>query len=74
MSRSTDLIVAMDNDDAGLKASNHLLKLTRDGFLECKFFDYSNSSAKDVGDMPDSDILRGLNNAKHCILGSKALR
>lgn len=74
MSSSDDLVIALDNDAAGLKASLQILSLTKKGLLECRFFNYGNSKAKDIGDMSPMEISRGLQNAKHCVYGEQALR
>lgn len=74
MSAAETLVIAFDNDPAGLKANRQILALTKQGLLECRFFDYGGSKAKDVGDMTPMEIARGLENAKHCVYGESALR
>lgn len=74
MSASEDLVIAFDNDPAGVKASLQILALTKKGVLECRFFSYGNSKAKDVGEMSPIEISRGLQEAKHCVYGEQALR
>jgi len=72
--RGADRVVfAMDNDDAGHKASKELLKACKDYWFEAWFFDYSKTDCKDVGGMSKSEILEGIKNAKHMIRGEKAL-
>lgn len=67
MLRGADqLIVALDNDAAGIKASQEMWRTARDQGFECWFFDYSGTTAKDVGDMTDGEVLLGIANAKHC--------
>lgn len=56
------VIVAMDNDDAGVHSSKRLLTqlTTRSGVY---WWNYSCTSAKDIGDMDDDEIRWGFNNA-----------
>lgn len=67
------IIVAMDNDDAGRKSSSLFLTQVRKLGMECWFFDYSRTSAKDIGDMSPREIESGLLNARHCAMGSAAI-
>jgi len=73
------VIVAMDNDEAGHQASQDFLKKSIDMWFECWFFDYSGidwverSSVKDVGAMSKSEIVYGIENAKHALHGENAL-
>ena len=67
------VIIAMDHDDAGREASMALLEASRSMGFECLFFDYSHTDQKDVGGMSKSEILEGLENAKHSLRGYKAL-
>ena len=60
------LIVALDNDLAGIKASREVWQTARDQGFECWFFDYSGTTAKDIGDMTAGEVLLGIANAKHC--------
>lgn len=73
MRRAERLIIAMDNDEAGTTASLKLLTEFRKQGMECSFFDYSHTDAKDVGDMTDQEILKGIESARHCVLGKKAI-
>lgn len=66
------IIVAMDNDEAGKKASEYFLELSDSMGFECKFFDYSGTDAKDIGGMSKVEIVNGLNYAKHSVHGRKA--
>lgn len=57
------VIVAMDNDEAGIKASKSLHKALprfRDGVF---WIDYSKTKAKDIGDMADEEMFDALTNA-----------
>lgn len=57
------VIIAMDNDDAGLAASKKIYKrisTPRRGLL---WWNYSGTTAKDIGDMTDDEIERGLTTA-----------
>lgn len=65
------VIVAMDNDDSGRKASLDLLDYARR--IPMKFFNYGDSTAKDVGDMSDDEVMFGYENARHALWGRKAL-
>lgn len=54
------LIIALDNDSAGLQAARRMhasLPYFRKGIY---WFDYGKSTAKDIGDMTDEEILSGL--------------
>lgn len=68
-----DLTFAFDNDDAGRTASLRMLDLCRKTGLECKFFNYSGIDFKDIGEMTDDLIHRGLETARHCVLGKSAV-
>lgn len=74
MSMASDLIIALDNDPAGVKASSSILSSTKAGLLECRFFSYEDTDAKDVGDMSAGQIFQGIENARHCVLGERAFR
>ena len=51
-----DVIVAMDNDEAGWEASERIMQADANGYSRVRF-DYGDSWAKDPGDMP-RDVLR----------------
>jgi hypothetical protein len=74
MRRAEVLIIAMDNDEAGKKASNFLLDSFRKLGLECWFFNYGDSDKKDIGDLTPDQIDWGLENARHCVLGRSAIQ
>ena len=66
------VIFAMDNDDAGRTASEDILRRSIEMWFECWFFDYSGTDCKDIGGMSKSEILNGINNAKHSLHGERA--
>lgn len=72
--RSADrVIVAMDNDKAGKEAATHLLGMSKDMGFDCWFFNYSETDQKDIGGMSKSEIVFGINNARHSLRGKRAL-
>jgi DNA primase len=74
------VVVAMDNDEAGRRASEDIWRKSIDMWFECWFFDYSGidwverDSVKDVGAMSKAEILQGLNNAKHALYGERVFK
>lgn len=73
--RSEVIISAFDNpafDPSGKKASEQMLEIARKHGFELKFFNYRDSTAKDIGDMQMQDIQFGIANAKDMIFGEKA--
>lgn len=73
MRRAERLIIAMDNDDAGRKSSEVILKMLRKLGMEAWFFNYSRTDAKDIGDMTELEVESGLLNARHCVMGMEAI-
>jgi Toprim domain len=67
------IIIAMDNDTAGISSSMELLQISKDMGFECWFFNYDNTDMKDIGGMSKAEILFGLDNARHSIHGKKAI-
>jgi hypothetical protein len=70
------LIIAFDNpsiDTAGCAGAMHMLESSRRRGVECWFFNYSNTSAKDIGDMSPDEVEFGITNARHCVLGKAAI-
>lgn len=63
------LIIAMDNDDAGRKASENLYHLCKEHGKEAWFFDYSHTDVKDIGAMSKVEIESGIENARHIARG-----
>ena len=72
MRRATQLISAFDNDQAGKKASEQMLGFSRKYGFDLRYFNYSGIDVKDVGDMTEKEIARGLEAAKHMISGKEA--
>ena len=75
MRQAEKLIIAFDNakiDPAGLKASQDMLAYGRAKGLECYFFNYGDSAYKDIGDMPEQEIRKGITTAKHSVFGERA--
>jgi 5S rRNA maturation endonuclease (ribonuclease M5) len=66
------IIFAMDNDQAGLSSSATLLEYAKTMGFECLFFNYTQTDMKDIGAMSKSEIVFGLENAKHSIFGKRA--
>jgi DNA primase len=64
---SDRLVFALDSDEAGQAASLKMVQYTESHSFEAWFFDYSGTSMKDVGGMSKSEVLSGLNTAKHSI-------
>ena len=74
--KADKLIMAFDNpniDAAGKKAALAILAKVKSLGMECWFFNYGDSGVKDVGDMTEDRIRYGLENAKHCVFGEKAI-
>lgn len=69
---SDKVIVAFDNDKAGIKASAEMLKWGRKYGINLFFFNYGSSSAKDPGDLTNEEIAWGLENATSSIYGEQA--
>lgn len=57
-----DVLVAMDNDGAGWASVSKIWSGYRQR-LNLRFFNYKGTSAKDVGDMEDDEIHRGIETA-----------
>lgn len=68
-----EVIFALDNDQAGKKASLEMLKACKDMGIEGKFFNYSHTDMKDVGAMSREEIAIGLEGAKHYVRGTGAI-
>lgn len=70
------LIIAMDNpklDESGEKSAKDIFHRSRALGIECWFFSYGDSKAKDIGDMTEPEIRSGVSNAKHCVFGEGAI-
>lgn len=73
MLAADELVIAFDNDPAGRRAAEQLLRMSREMSFECRFFDYRGISAKDVGEMLPHEVDRGVDGSRHCVLGKAAL-
>lgn len=58
-----NVVIAMDNDEAGIAAGKRLYKSLPRPRRSVKWWNYSGVSAKDIGDMTDDEIERGLTTA-----------
>lgn len=67
-----EIVFALDNDESGINASKKMLDLGFELGFESRFFNYSHTEMKDVGGMSKSEILTGLQNAKHSVYGLDA--
>ena len=72
MKAADKLIIAMDNDLAGRKASADMLERTRKEGMECWFLNYQGSEYKDIGDMPEDLVHYCLEGSKHSVFGEAA--
>ena len=57
------IVVAMDNDDAGIASSKKIYKAIGTPRAGLLWWNYSGSSCKDIGDMEDEEIKVGLDTA-----------
>ncbi len=72
MSAADEVVMALDADAAGRKASRQLLDSTRGVLKAVRFFQYS-GDVKDPGDMSPEQISQGITAAKSRVLGEAAL-
>lgn len=73
--RSKEVIVALDNprkDDGGKKGADIMLQWAAKYNLNVKYFNYSQTDAKDPGDMTNAEIEWAIENAKSGIRGREA--
>jgi DNA primase len=70
--RAKRVIAAFDNDPAGKKACEQIRDYARKYGFDLLFFNYNGIDVKDVGDMTPSEILLGLETAKHMLHGKAA--
>lgn len=68
-----EILFALDNDESGLASSKTMLEKSIELGFEARFFSYAHTEMKDVGGMSRSEILTGLDNAKHSVYGLGAL-
>jgi hypothetical protein len=54
------IIIALDNDKAGKEASKNIYKRISRPRKALRWWNYSNTTAKDIGDMSDTEIEQGL--------------
>jgi len=76
MRQADKLILAFDNpkiDPAGEKASKEMFAKIKKLGMECWFFAYGDSGAKDIGDMTRDQVVYGIENARHCVFGESAI-
>lgn len=67
------VVIAMDNDEAGLNTSRDLIRRATALWMEFWLFDYSDVDVKDIGAMSKNEIIKGLDRAKHCLYGDRSL-
>ena len=72
MRRAPKIIAAFDNDKAGHTANEQIRVLARKYGMDLYYFNYKDIDVKDVGDMTEEEIERGLSTAKTSILGKAA--
>jgi DNA primase len=72
MRRSIRLIAAFDNDKAGQSANDQILVFAKKYGMELSYFNYKGIDVKDVGDMTESQIHFGIENARDMIYGKAA--
>jgi len=70
---SKRIIFAMDNDKAGISSSMEMLNLSKKMGFECWFFNYDDTDVKDIGGMSKSEIVYGLESARHSLYGKRAV-
>jgi len=69
MRRAPRVIAAMDNDKAGHTANEQMRGFSRKYGMELSYFNYTGIDVKDVGDMTESEIEKGIQTARTSILG-----
>lgn len=72
MRRAFKVIAALDNDKAGHTANEQMREFSRKYGMELSYFNYTKIEVKDVGDMTEQEIERGIQTAKTSILGKAA--
>ena len=72
MRRVSKVIAALDNDKAGHVANEQMRGFSRKYGMELSYFNYTNIDVKDVGDMTEEEIERGIQTARTSILGKAA--
>jgi hypothetical protein len=59
-----EVVFALDNDDAGRKSCEQLLRETKGVLRSVRFFNYNGIGAKDIGDMSRDLIVQGIESAR----------
>ena len=72
MRRTNKVIAAFDNDQAGKKGSEQMHGFARKYGIDLSFFNYIGIDVKDVGDMTEVEVLRGVKTARDMIYGKAA--
>jgi DNA primase len=72
MRQSSKIIAAFDNDKAGQTANEQIRSLARKYGIELSYFNYTGIDVKDVGDMTEEEIERGIKTARTSVLGKAA--
>jgi DNA primase len=72
MRRAPKIIAAFDNDKAGHTANEQIRVLARKYGMDLYYFNYRDIDVKDVGDMVESEIAKGLETAKDRVWGKAA--
>ena len=70
--RAPKIIAAFDNDKAGHTANEQIRVLARKYGMDLHYFNYRGIDVKDVGDMTEDEVERGIKTAKTSILGKAA--
>lgn len=73
MSAADEVVMALDADEAGRRASRELLTSTKGVLKSVRFFTYGDDRCKDPGDMTSEQIRQGIAHAKSRVLGPSAL-
>lgn len=68
-----EVLFALDNDEAGRKASLEMLNACKNMGINGKFFNYSHTDMKDVGAMGREEIVTGIETARHYVRGARAI-
>ena len=72
MRRVSKVIAAFDNDKAGHTANEQMRSFSRKYGMELSYFNYTGIDVKDVGDMAEEEIERGIQTARTSVLGKAA--
>jgi len=72
MRRVPKVIAAFDNDKAGHIANEQMRGFSHKYGMELSYFNYTGIDVKDVGDMVEEEIKRGIQTARTSVLGKAA--